>query len=347
MRPFGVQERKAQKQPRLGGSHPRGTERTRMVAVLALIPSVPLLLISVAALALFYLAPLRFGNLLARLPGDSYLQTALFFAPSILFAIVVLAFLYAIEKPEIARTRPQRAASGMSRSKELAPGLQINTQVAAQRSLLLAVPLLLFSGAVRVVEFLAPDRSANFIARLPGDTYLRPLIAAAPWVLLLLVMGLIYWASRNDRPPLNQNQGQTAEFSSSLSAGPTRVTVGMVLVTSAMMLLFSLAALLLYYLTPDRFLGWVSRLPQEAILRAGLVFVPGSLLVVVLLGALYLYSRRVDRKARAGLLGVQFDKRLPLYQSIRQAALWGLVGGLVIGVAAASAILGALVYLIL
>ena len=50
-----------------------------------------MLLASVAALALFYLAPTRFGNLIDRLPGETFIRTALVFAPATLFAIVVLA----------------------------------------------------------------------------------------------------------------------------------------------------------------------------------------------------------------------------------------------------------------
>jgi hypothetical protein len=73
---------------------------TRWVAGLLLVPSVPLLLLSVAALGLFYVAPQRFGELLARLPGDQYLRSALAFAPAALLAFVILAVLYALERPE-------------------------------------------------------------------------------------------------------------------------------------------------------------------------------------------------------------------------------------------------------
>ena len=81
------------------GSGFGNTGPTRLVATLVLIPTVPMLLASIAALALFYIAPVRFGNLINRLPGETFIRTALFFAPATLFAVVVLAALYALEKP--------------------------------------------------------------------------------------------------------------------------------------------------------------------------------------------------------------------------------------------------------
>ncbi len=94
-----------------------GGQRSRVVATLVLVPAVPMLLLSIASLGLFYLAPVRFGQLISRLPGESLIRTALVFAPATLFAIVVLATLYAVEKPVQggAGTCPQRAVKSTGR----------------------------------------------------------------------------------------------------------------------------------------------------------------------------------------------------------------------------------------
>ena len=103
---------------RTRASRPRRGSTTRWVAGLLLVPSVPLLLLSVAALGLFYVAPQRFGELLERLPGDQYLRSALAFAPAVLLAFVVLAILYALERPEPAEGEGSRDRRGVG-----APGV--------------------------------------------------------------------------------------------------------------------------------------------------------------------------------------------------------------------------------
>jgi hypothetical protein len=83
--------------------------------VAVLIPAVPLLLISVAALAVFYTMPTRFNAWLSRLPGDDLLRTALIFAPATLVAIIVMAVLYANDAPRreaVEATRPSGGARG-------------------------------------------------------------------------------------------------------------------------------------------------------------------------------------------------------------------------------------------
>ena len=84
------------------GKGPGEWPYSRVLAALVLFPTVPMLMLSVSALALFYLAPSRFGALLSRLPGESIIRSALVFAPATLFAIVILALLYVLEKPSLA-----------------------------------------------------------------------------------------------------------------------------------------------------------------------------------------------------------------------------------------------------
>ena len=92
---------------------------TRITATAVLVIAIPSLLLSSSALAVFYLAPDRFESILARLPGEAAIRTVLIFAPVTLLAIIVLALLYAFEKPPVELTRPvvvpmiDRAASGV------------------------------------------------------------------------------------------------------------------------------------------------------------------------------------------------------------------------------------------
>ena len=98
--------------PQQYGRMKQGWTSSKFVATAVLVPAVPMLLLSIASLGLFYLAPVRFGEIISRLPGKSLIRTALVFAPATLFAIVVLALLYAVEQPVgvlvPARPRPGR-----------------------------------------------------------------------------------------------------------------------------------------------------------------------------------------------------------------------------------------------
>ncbi|HKY84900.1 MAG TPA: hypothetical protein VJ160_08760, partial [Anaerolineales bacterium] len=85
------------------GDRPGPADRwspSRVLAMVVLLPSALLLLISVVALAAFYTQPTRFNALLARLPGDDLIRTALIFAPATLVAVVVMAVLYANDVPK-------------------------------------------------------------------------------------------------------------------------------------------------------------------------------------------------------------------------------------------------------
>src|SRR3989304_3450252 len=92
--------------------------RTRLLAGLVLVPAIPLLAFSVFALAVFYTAPERFGAWLARLPGDTYLRTALIFAPATLLAVVVLATLYLRDSAE-GEERTTQVGTSLARAAKL------------------------------------------------------------------------------------------------------------------------------------------------------------------------------------------------------------------------------------
>lgn len=252
-----------------------GWTMTRMLAVLFLIPSVPMLLGSIAALALFYVAPVRFGGLIARLPADEFIRTVLFFAPATLFALVVLAFLYAREPgpsvPVLAK-QPSEKLIRADAARSLARwGLGFIVPAFG-----LTLLLLLFSQV-------APGRFSNWIEPLPGDRFLRPLIPVAPVILLGLGVVAMYFAFR--RRPAATREGWTGPGRS------VRVAVGIILVSGVAMLALSLMALGVSYVRPERFQQLMSRLEPETFLRLALLFAPATLTAVVILALLYLIAR--------------------------------------------------------
>jgi hypothetical protein len=245
---------------------------TRLLAGLVLIPSVPMLCLSVAALALFYASPGRLDRVLAVLPGDQFLRLALFFAPATLFAIVVMALLYALEptRPKIAAapaTAPPRPAEAGSR---LLPGLVAATVAA----LLLSVALLLLS-------FVAPGRFGLLIEPLPGDRYLRSLLRFAPFVFSAALVLLTSLAARRPAGLAGLDRPAPAWSAAVWS-------VRLLLIPTIPLLLFSLGALLLYYAAPARFETLMVTLGSDAFIRLVLFFAPFLLFAIIALAALYL-----------------------------------------------------------
>jgi hypothetical protein len=257
---------------------------TRMIAVLFLIPSVPMLLGSVAALALFYIAPVRFGGLIARLPADEFIRTVLFFAPATLFALVVLAFLYAREPGPSGEAPGGRAQAGPL------PGHPVRSL--ARWALGLIAPAFLVAVLVLLFSLVAPGRFSDWIEPLPGDRYLRPLIPVG--TVLLLGMGVIAALLAFPRRRAPQAEGEPG--------GPARATrrvVGLILVSSVSMLGLSLIALGTSYVQPERFQRLMSRLEPETFLRLALLFAPATLAAVVILALLYLIGRSVGEPVGA------------------------------------------------
>jgi len=236
-----------------------------------LVPSVPMLCLSIAALALFYTSPGRLDRVLAVLPGDQFLRLALFFAPATLFAIVVMALLYALEP---ARPAPAAPAQPVARTAAPQPRLLRALAVGTAVALLLSVGLLLLS-------FVAPGRFGLLIEPLPGDRYLRPLIRVAPFVFSAALVLLASLAAR--RPDQAAERGQPAPAWSAAVW-----SVRLLLVPAIPLLLFSLGALVLYYGAPSRFDTLMATLGSEAFIRLVLFFAPFLLFAVIALAALYL-----------------------------------------------------------
>jgi hypothetical protein len=316
----------------------RGSWRyTRLAAVLVLLPTVPMLLASIAALVLFYASPGRFESLLGRLPGEEAIRTILFFAPATLFAVVVLAFLYAVERPH------PRAGPPVSRGRWSASAI----------ILMIAVPLLLLSAAAWTGRFIAPGRFGSLLATLPGTTYLQWAISLAPIaffaIALIALLRILASRARSDLYAVEAADASvsTPETWAALAPRLARLGAGLVLLPTLPMLLLSLLGLGLYYLAPDRLQSLVERLSQPTVVRLGVLFTPVVLLAVVLLAGLYLVAlpgrSRVEKPPAAGS---PTPPRTP--DSLRQAAAIGvLVTGLIAAVVIGVGLLGAVAWLLL
>ena len=251
---------------------------TRIIAIAVLVPTVPLLFASVGALALFYLSPERFGRFLERLPGDDLIRSALVFAPATLFAVVVLAVLYALERPSAAPAAVIRRRPGASW---------------ADWGVLLGLPLLLLSAGVWVARFIAPGRFASLLDPLPATAYLQRAVTYAPPLLFLgvLIASILALAGR-----ARFGAGEGASEAPGgvhwerVSSGAGRMAAGIILVPALPLLLFSVAGLGLYLASPDVLEGIVEKLSQPTVIRLALIFTPAVSLALVLMAGLYLFT---------------------------------------------------------
>jgi hypothetical protein len=310
-----------------------GGRSMRLAATLVLIPTVPMLLFSIAALGLFYIAPGRFGNFISRLPGEVFIRTALVFAPATLFAVIVLAVLYALEKPEegIPTEGPEtrQAPLGIEESIEI---IMPPARRAARLVFIFAVPALLFSAAVWAVSFVAPGRFNRIVGSLQNEPLLRPLVNLVPPVLLIVVLVTAF---------LTFSSPQARRKAEML-----RIAVSAVLVAAVPSLLASLAALLLSHFSPGRFERLMDRLPYEEFVRVVLAFAPVVLLGVVLLASLFLRGRPTDDS-----LAEEQDRLVQYVEGgspERRAliALWTLIGGLTVTAVLVVGLLAAVLYLV-
>ena len=312
-----------------------GRSYSRVLAALVLVPAVPMLLLSVGTLLLFYLAPVRFGDLLARLPGESFIRTALIFAPATLFAIVVLAVLYAVEKPREERGEPKAVAAADTGARQRSV-----VRTAARLALGISVPLWLFALGLWTLSFISPGRFDRLLSPLPGDSYLRPLVPYAPWVLFLIVIAAAGFAFTPDRS-IRKN-GVSRGWVASDPSRLLRPAISAALLSSLPALLGSLFALGLYWLRPESFARVLDRLPFDTIIRAGLVFVPPTSFVIVVLASLYLLGtgrlRQTDN-GEAVALGISPSLRSAL-------GMFVLMIGVSLSAALGLGLLGALIYTI-
>jgi hypothetical protein len=262
----------ASPKPPAGAARPSGTSAaTRIAATLILIPAVPLLMASVAALVLHYASPARFGQWMARLPGEEVIRIVLAFAPATLFAIVVLAFLYA---RDAGAALPARAAPGLA-----APAARARS--IAMVALAVIVPLLVISVAALGLSFVSPERFQQIIEPLPGTFLLGSAVRVAPLLLVVLALAALYVAVFG--------RGE-AKVRAELPWKAARISVGMVLVPTVPMLVATLAGLAVLFLAPGRLEGWLAEITGGGFVRLVLALAPVALFGVVLLALLYLAS---------------------------------------------------------
>jgi len=246
--------------------------------VVVLVPAVPLLAISVAALAVFYTMPTRFNAWLSRLPGDDLLRTALIFAPATLLAIIVMAVLYANDAPRreaVEATRPSRRRQSI-RARQRG-GL-------ARASLWVTIPAVILVAAAHLVAFVAPERVDHWLRLLPATALLTRLFDLSPYIVLAAVaIGLLLGFV-----PAREAAEETGAGRRWTTARVARLGALLILVPSFALLLLTGAGLAWVSASAERLAWLAERLPAETLLRLGLMFSPAMLLGLVLLAGLYL-----------------------------------------------------------
>lgn len=296
--------------------------RTRLLALAALIPTVPLFLGSVAALAVFYLAPERFDRWLSRLPGDEILRGALFFAPATLFAVAVLAALYALEAPRL----PVAPAAG--------PGLP---EAPAWLPGAAGTALLFLAFSTLVLTWVAPGRTARLLEELPGALVTLRRVQYGALALGTAALGLIGFTIWRRAPAIRGGRA-TAGTSDGRSLAPwAGAAARLVLVPAVPLLLLSLSGLALSYADPDRFAGWMERIALSDWIRLVLIFAPTSLAAILFLALMVLLTQGRPVPAEA----VKVEPARP------RLGPWFLVGGLSLSAGVAMGVLGAVALLFL
>lgn len=320
---------------------------SRVLAALVLVPSIPMLLASAAALLLFYMAPVRFGNLISRLPGESLIRTILIFAPATLLAVVVLALLYAVDQGE--------GEEPIGRDKESAEQVRPAaaggyTAVAVRQTALTlsVIPLgvaLLFSLAIWSLSFISPGRFERFIEPFPGERYLRALVPVAPWVLFLLVIVLIAVITVQRERSRTEGSKRWMQDLVSGAGAWARWAVSAMLAFALPALGVSLLALGAAWLRPERVSAWIEKLPYDSLVRIGLLFAPPMLFAVVVLAFLYLQSGRESEPKTTASGESERDAFVRPLRSVLATGV--MVVGLTFTVSLGVGLLGTVAYLLL
>ena len=298
-----------------------------------------MLLMSLAALALFYLAPTRFGAFIGRLPGESFIRTALVFAPATLFAIVLLAALYAVERTPQTAVEGRADASPTRPAKAQPPQAGLALRRQARLGLVPALGLLFASLAVWGVSQIAPDGFGRLLEPLPGTSLLRQVVGIAP-VFLFGLATVLFWIGFGARAGPSVQQAFGPWISGS---GVNRLAVIAVLSGAGLMLFLSLAGLALYAVSPERLESLVRSLPSDALIRLAMFFAPVIFLTIVLLAGLYLVRPAAVPPGSVARLAL--DKRTEGLRSNLAVAV--LSGGLLLTAALGAGLAGLAVLMIL
>jgi hypothetical protein len=253
-----------------------------------------------------------------------------------LFAVVVLALLYAFERPtpSIARAEYGRGVDvPITTGKEV--GARFYARWLARLSLAPAVLALLASTGLWALSFISPTRFDRLLTPLPGDRYLRPLVPWAPIGFFIIVLLGIYHAL--DGRSFTRGVGRTSH--------PVSFAVAVVLVSAAPILFFTMAALGLYYLSPPRFEQVLARLPFDEFTRLVVTFAPAALFALVLLAILYLQKQRI-RTTQSMKINTVRQMGISFQELRSTIAVWVLVGGLILTAAVGLGLLCVVIYLI-
>ena len=304
--------------------------------MVVLIPAVPLLATSVAALAVFYSMPTRFNAWLSRLPGDDLLRTALIFAPATLLAIIVMAVLYANDAPR----RDAAEATHPSRRRRSIQARQRGGM--ARASLWVTIPALMMVAATHLAAFVAPDRVDLWLQALPATALFTRLFNASPYIVLAAVaIGLLLGFV-----PATGSPEELGAARAWTTARIARLGALLILVPSFALLLLTGAGLVWVSASAERLAWLADRLPAETLLRLGLMFSPAMLLGLVLLAGLYLAApgrselaelptpalKALPHRARAPLVSERRNQPQAAYESSQHGFRSGLaLGVLVVG----------------
>ncbi|NIM95553.1 MAG: hypothetical protein GTO18_17790 [Anaerolineales bacterium] len=310
-----------------------GVAYTRVAAIFVLLLAIPGLLLSVITLGVFYAIPDRFGNLLARLPGEAVIRTVLIFAPVTLLAVVVLAVLYAFEKPVLDDTKPIAAVRVEAEAVEVP---RINLRRLGWQVLVAGLLLLLLFITVQSAAFLSPAKFDNFIGKLPGGGILQFLSDIGFFLLVGLVLIALFLTYGTRRGVEGSGEELNSLRRWVRTTGPSRFAIGVVLLFSLPLFLLSMLSLTVFFIRPEGVLNFLTNFSKEVILRMGMVFVPASLFIVVALAILFLL-RRVSVEESVGVAGTDGVIVPADWSPLRWYGSWALVFGLT---AAGAAIYG-------
>jgi hypothetical protein len=300
----------------------RSRSASRAVALFVLVPATLGLVLSVLALAAFYLAPGRFTALLERLPGTEFLRVALIFSPATLFGVVLLAALYALEP---ARPRPAEEPSAPR------AGMPV-LRLLASAALAVSLPLLLLSAAGWVLSFVAPGRFDLLIKPLPGTALLKAVLPYAPFLFLAISAGAaLALAGGRARRRLHLPD-------------VTRWSVRLILFAALPLLGLTLGGLILFYAQPAWGERLVAKLGVAAFVKLGLVFGPAVLIALVVLASLYLAR---PRAAEAMHDGASEAPIVPQQAGRRTWSTWAFISALAASSMMAVGVTLAVVYLLL
>jgi hypothetical protein len=165
--------------------------------------------------------------------------------------------------------------------------------VTARLGVIGGLVLLVFSVSLLAVSFVAPGRFGLWMDALPGTAYLREAVRLAPFLLFggVVLSGIVLLLLGGRRTVSQPRAGATvAQFAA-----------GAALLLAVPLLLASLGAFALYYLSSARFEALMLKISMDNLIRLGLIFAPAVLFSIVILAGLVLYTGAVAQRRSTAL----------------------------------------------